>query len=126
MAKKIFYEQAKEDGINMKFVGVEPMDDEEFYDSRIVNIANNYGYEAQAMQCIEECAELIQAINKYRRYGDEAKDNLVEEIADVQIMLDQLLYLLNADTFSVIDKKLDRQIERVVGKSLNIKSEPLQ
>ena len=26
-----------------------------------------YGYEAQSNQLVEECAELIQAVNKYRR-----------------------------------------------------------
>lgn len=63
-----------------------------------------YGYEAQSNQLVEECAELIQAVNKYRRargrgqvlspllepsQADKdreqvALDNLVEEIADVE------------------------------------------
>ena len=34
-------------------------------DNRIKTIADHYGYEAQSRQCMEECAELIQAINKY-------------------------------------------------------------
>ena len=29
--------------------------------------AKYYGYEAQSNQLVEECAELIQAVNKYRR-----------------------------------------------------------
>lgn len=40
----------------------------------------------------EECAELIQAINKCLRYPnkEECKNNLIEEICDVEIMLFQL------------------------------------
>ena len=32
-----------------------------------IKIAQYYGYDAQSNQLIEECAELIQAVNKYRR-----------------------------------------------------------
>lgn len=40
----------------------------------------------------EECAELIQAIAKVKRYGenDETLYHLSEEMADVEIMLEQL------------------------------------
>ena len=69
-------------------------------------IAKYYGYEAQSSQLVEECAELIQAVNKYRRavlgVGQPVADhkravalnNLIEEIADVEIMLGQVKYLL--------------------------------
>ncbi len=40
-------------------------------------------------------------------------DNLVEEIADVQIMLWQMEYLLQADVMPNIHHKLDREIERI-------------
>lgn len=36
-------------------------------DEKIKKIARHYGYEAQSRQCIEEMAELTQAINKYWR-----------------------------------------------------------
>lgn len=69
-------------------------------------IADHYGYEAQSNQLVEECAELIQAISKYRRAvmgkGQPvaegikiiALENIVEEIADVEVMLEQVKYLL--------------------------------
>ena len=43
----------------------------------------------------EECAELIQALTKVKRYGlkDEYKGNLQEEIADVLICISELLSL---------------------------------
>lgn len=97
---------------------------------KIQKIAQNYGYDAQSRRCIEEMAELTQAINKFWRKalncGKEKQpngekyitmsttyDNLVEEMADVQIMLWQLEYLLNADTSIIIQQKLDRKMERI-------------
>ena len=66
--------------------------------------ADYYGFDAQCNQLIEECAELIQAVNKYRRAQGigqktslrevDALHNLIEEMVDVEIMLDQLKYLL--------------------------------
>ena len=66
--------------------------------------ADYYGFVAQSDQCIEENAELIQAIRKWCRCSEglgqptrmtikEAYDNLVEEIADVEVMLEQMKYL---------------------------------
>lgn len=34
-------------------------------EDKIKKIARRYGYEAQSRQCIEEMAELTQAINKF-------------------------------------------------------------
>lgn len=48
---------------------------------------NRYGAFAQENMCIEECAELIQAINKKHRG---LEHNIAEEIADVEIVLAQL------------------------------------
>lgn len=92
---------------------------------KIKIIAEHYGYDAQSRQCIEEMAELTQAINKWWRVcGNgqkteksiaECRYNLVEEIADVQIMLYQLGYLLDSrlEVSEIITNKLDRQLERV-------------
>ena len=69
-------------------------------------VADYYGYEAQSNQLVEECAELIQAISKYRRAvlckGQPvaegvkvvALENIKEEIADVEVMIEQVKYLL--------------------------------
>ena len=69
-----------------------------------LDVADHFGYEIQSDQLVEECAELIQAINKYRRargtgqptaLSEEAAfGNLIEEIADVESMLEQIKYLL--------------------------------
>lgn len=98
----------------------------------IQKIAQHYGYDTQSRQCIEEMAELTQAINKLWRAKNNVvnaaneiekmrydaiflnkKKNVVEEIADVQIMLWQLEYLLNADVEPIIEQKTSRQLERI-------------
>lgn len=51
------------------------------------NAIERYGAEAQEGVAQEECAELIQAISKKHRGKPH---NIAEEIADVEIMLEQL------------------------------------
>ena len=93
----------------------------------IKRIAEHYTFENQSKQLIEECAELIQAINKYQRYAEgynaESKEydwkyyqNVIEEIADVEIMLDQtkiLLHFSNEAVEEIKQKKVNRQLERM-------------
>lgn len=85
----------------------------------IKEIADYYGYEEQSNQLIEECAELIQAVNKLRRsHRANKKDfyNLVEEIADVEIMLAQVKHLLGIhprDVERLKICKIQRQKERM-------------
>lgn len=90
-------------------------------------VADYYGYENQSNQLIEECAELIQALNKYRRAGGKGQsipdyqktmvlESIIEEIADVEVMLDQIKYLLNIsedDILAVKQAKTIRQRNRM-------------
>ena len=89
-------------------------------------IARYYGQEAQCNQLIEECAEVIQAVSKYRRSRDSfnsftgaeslwerkkadvavALYNLTEEIADVEIMLEQIKYLLQISEGDILALKI--------------------
>ena len=92
-------------------------------------VADFYGYEEQSNQLIEECAELIQALSKYRRASGKGQpiadyqkttvlDNIIEEIADVEVMLEQIKYLLNIsedDILAVIQAKTIRQRNRMQG-----------
>lgn len=77
-----------------------------------------YGKEAQSRQVMEECAELIQAINKCLRHPNKegCKNNLIEEIADVEIMLYQLKVMFNVsddEVFKVKIQKAKREKERL-------------
>lgn len=75
-------------------------------------IADTLGYDEQSMQLIEEMAELTQAINKYRRYGTyETRCNIIEEIADVHIVLAQIVHLIQVDSL-VFDCYVDDKIQR--------------
>ncbi|WP_242881540.1 hypothetical protein [Robinsoniella peoriensis] len=100
---------------------------------KIKLIADWYGYEPQSRQCIEEMSELTQAINKLwrkRTYGGDSKElsqarkNVLEEIADVSIMICQMKELLGVkedELSEIINQKLDRQLERIntLGKQLS-------
>lgn len=94
----------------------------------IKTIADTYGYDAQSRQLIEECAELIQAVNKVWRIQQIngrtvsqdidlsfAKEHLVEELADVQIMIEQMVYLLDCQNDFNNEKmrKIKRQLARI-------------
>ena len=74
----------------------------------IHNIAKHFGLEMQKGKTVEECNELIQAIK------NEDFENTIEEIADVWIMLQQLIYLygIEDNVNEVIGQKIQRTINR--------------
>ncbi len=74
----------------------------------IQKIAEHFGLENQKVKTIEECSELITAIAK------NDINNIIEEIADVQIMLKQLVHLYNIgyDVEEMMEYKIKRTVER--------------
>lgn len=69
----------------------------------------------QGVVCMEECAELIQAVSKRLRGKSDPDDNLAEEMADVVIRLHLLqdMYGVTDERLeSWIDRKTERQAER--------------
>ena len=77
-----------------------------------------YGAPAQMDMAVEEMAELTKAICKVKRVScaAEAKaalENAVEEMADVQIMLDQLRLIFARSTDEVEEDKLRRLLARI-------------
>lgn len=88
-------------------------------------IRKHYGIESQKLILMEECAELIQAVSKLTRAENNGKPfekiqaavDMVEEIADVQIMIEQVLkhYFKDGDSRVnyFIDEKLIRQLGRI-------------
>lgn len=79
-------------------------------DKRIEEILNFYGEEAQKGQIIQELAELIVGLTK------NDLENIHEEIADVEIMLDQLKLFKNIDIKKIEEYrefKLNRQMTRI-------------
>ena len=76
----------------------------------------------------EECAELIQAITKVKRYGfrDKYEENLHEELADVLICIAELVCLGYLDIDKVINRqkqKIDREVKRAIQKEEELRKE---
>lgn len=91
------------------------------------SIADYYGLRIQEQQLIEEMAELTQAICKDKRskgegqaiggtwkYSDIRK-NLIEELADVKLVLSQVIYLLDCEdqVTDVMNEKIKRTMNRI-------------
>lgn len=115
-------------GVHVRFHEAEKKEEGEremTTEQKIQYIADHYGYEPQSRQLIEEMAELTVAINKaWRKTFDtvdkipnmDDEERIEEEIADVEIMLSQIKYLLgvrDGELYQIIKSKLDRQIERI-------------
>lgn len=92
------------------------------------NIAHVNGDDLTLIITSEECAELIQAISKIKRYGfhDEYEDNLHEEVADVLICITELVCLGYLDIDKVRDYqklKINREVERAIQKEEKLRKE---
>jgi len=82
---------------------------------------DRYGVQAQSDQCVQECAELTQAIMKIRQLSIAshteqvaALENIIEEIADVGIMIDQMRMIYGAaDVDAARERKLVRLAQRL-------------
>jgi len=66
--------------------------------------ADTYGVNSQSVIYMEEAAELTKELSKKMR-GFQNEDKIAEEIADVEIMLEQLKYLFGIEN----DVELNRQ-----------------
>lgn len=65
-----------------------------------------WGEAAQYEQMVEECAELIAALKHFQR-GKIDRYQLIDELADVQLMVGQLIWMLGEDEVqAAMGKKL--------------------
>ena len=72
-----------------------------------------WGIEAQRAMCIEECAELINALAKEPR-GRVTREDILTELADVSIMVDQMALHYGLDDFkNERNKKIVKLNEKV-------------
>lgn len=81
--------------------------DEKTYKESIRTIAAHYGFERQERKLFEEMAELVVALTH--------DGNVIEELADVQIMIDQIAYLCFSedDVEAWKERKIKRTLERM-------------
>ena len=74
---------------------------------------DRWGLNAQAGQTVEECAELIVALQKYvNRSQPEMIENILDEIADVEMMLAQMRLVLSIDD-DTLRKRIEYKFEKL-------------
>ena len=71
--------------------------------------ADTFGFISQARQTQEECAELIVAIS-HRLRGRATLGSLASEVADVEIMIDQMRYFIGND---LVDRAKNEKLIRL-------------
>lgn len=93
--------------------------------NKIEKIAMHYGAAAQMCKTVEELAELTAEIQRYNLLAfkhqvsmgevSEQMQKIIEEMADVEIMLEQIKFLFNIDEEVKAMKafKISRQLDRM-------------
>lgn len=74
----------------------------------------HYGYDHQIMVAVEEMGELLQALSKFKRHEGDI-NNIIEEIADVEIMMQQLCLMFECyeEVVAVRRQKIERLKKRL-------------
>lgn len=88
------------------------------FDARLKQAARHNGLDGAVDMCQEECAELVQALSKWRRAnrkGDlrdkhNAKIDVQEELADVLVTVTQLIYLM--DNITAVRRNMEEKLIR--------------
>ncbi len=82
---------------------------------KLETILEHYGFDSQQEKLVEECEELIEAAQ------GEDYDSFIEELADVSIMISQMVMSLDKDQQeqyeAMVDRKLSRTIQRIKSES---------
>lgn len=101
-----------------RIIAIDAMENQrlrEEQEENLIRIINSHTLIQQEDKAIEECSELIKAILK-SRYKDGKLEEIVDELADVQIMCEQLMiiYDCQAAVEKRIGYKINRKLERNV------------
>ncbi len=80
-------------------------------------IIAHYGAQHQLVKLCEECAELTQQAAKCYDKGIPYSNDMIEEIADVLVMIEQFKAVMSQPDRDLLDKiimeKLERQLDRI-------------
>lgn len=88
-------------------------------DSIIDNAITHFGSVQQQVVAVEELSELQKEVCKSLRH-ERCDEHLVEEIADVQIMIEQLIRIYDLDRLEIAQQqfaKLARLQDRIIAQS---------
>ena len=96
----------------------------DFQRKTVLSAIETFGKEAQLIMAMEEMSELIQALSKNIRGADNV-DNIAEEIADVEIMILQLIEIFNCvesetDWYMKKLQRLNEKVEEVKKRQINL------
>lgn len=78
-----------------------------------VGIIKAHSKEEQELKAVEECAELASAVLHYQA-GKATIHEVIDEIADVQIMCEQLMIL--HDCREAVEKRISQKLDRQLGR----------
>lgn len=82
------------------------------YKKHYKDFVDSWGYESQAMMAVEEMSELTKEIcKKYRKQDNYKDENIIEEIADVLNMVEQLEYIFGEEK---VEKVREEKIQRTI------------
>ena len=79
-------------------------------ENKLLTIFNTYGKSHQVSKLLEEVGEFIETVM------NEDKENMVQEMADVSVMLEQFHAYYDLDDMhisEVMHQKIDRQLKRI-------------
>ena len=80
----------------------------------IRTIADTFKNPSQQLKLIEELGELTREISKDIATGREISKDTISEIADVNILINQLLYLAGEDTKDKVKKQIEYKLQRTL------------
>ena len=95
------------------------MIDLEARDRDIWTILRHYGSSAQRLKAIEELSELLLALARISLNEERESEryvNLIEEMADVEVMMAQMRMVFDIDAEEIsriANKKIDRTLKRI-------------
>ncbi len=70
---------------------------------------DKWGKDAQYDQAVEECAELIAALKHFRR-GKVDQQAVIDELADVTLMLGQLTWMFGTEQ---VEKSIQKKLQKL-------------
>ncbi len=97
----------------LAFFGKDGLLDLAEYNQIYHSAVTKWGRDAQYEQVVEECAELIAAIKHFRR-GKVSEQVVVEELADVLLMVGQMVYMLGEDAVRGATEVKVRKLEKLL------------
>ena len=80
----------------------------------IMKIADTFKNPSQQLKLIEELGELTREISKDIATGREISKDTISEIADVNILINQLLYLAGEGTQEKVKEQIEYKLQRTL------------